>query len=392
MPWRKTAPMDQRTQFIADHLRETQTITELCDRYGVSRKTGYKWIARYRRLGPAGLEEHSRRPHRAPNQAADEIVAAILEARQRHPGWGGKKLRALLQRRHPRWTLPGRSTVCDILRRHGLVPTRRSRRRIGHPGKPTTIMGAPNAVWCADYKGQFKTGDGRYCYPLTVTDGFSRYLLGCQGLGSTAGAEAQPVFTRLFKEYGLPLRIRTDNGVPFATTTLARLSKLSAWWVRLGVLPEFIEPGRPDQNGRHERMHRTLKAATTRPAAGSLAAQQRRFNAFRDEFNHERPQEALDQQTPASYYTLSARAMPTKLPALEYPDRFEVRYVSANGGIRWNRRWVNVSTVCIGEYVGLEEVDDGIWNVYFGPLKLGRLLERHLRIEDAYGRLRRRTV
>lgn len=319
-------------------------------------------------------------------------MAAILEARQRHPVWGGKKLRALLQRRHPRWTLPGRSTVCDILRRHGLVPTRRQRRRIGHPGKPTTIMGAPNAVWCADYKGQFKTGDGRYCYPLTVTDGFSRSLLGCQGLGSTAVAEAQPVFTRLFKEYGLPLRIRTDNGVPFATTTLARLSKLSAWWVRLGILPEFIEPGRADQNGRHERMHRTLKAATMRPAAGSLGAQQRRCNAFREEFNHERPHEALDQQTPATCYHPSPRPMPDRLPPLEYPDRFEVRYVSANGGIRWNRRWVNVSTVCVGEYVGLEEIDDGIWNVYFGPLRLGRLLERHMRIEDAYGRLKRRYV
>jgi len=384
--------MDQRTQFIADHLRETQTITELCDRYGVSRKTGYKWIDRYLRLGPAGLEERSRRPHRAPNQTADEIVAALLEARHRHPVWGGKKLRALLQRRHPRWTLPGRSTVCDILSRHGLVPTRRQRRRIGHPGKPTTIMAAPNAVWCADYKGQFKTGDGRYCYPLTVTDGFSRYLLGCQGLSSTTVAEAQPVFTRLFKEYGLPLRIRTDNGVPFATTTLARLSKLSAWWVRLGILPEFIEPGRPDQNGRHERMHRTLTAATTRPAAGSLGAQQRRFNGFREEVNHERPHEALDQQTPATCYHQSPRPMPDRLPPLEYPDRFEVRYVSANGGIRWNRRWVNVSTVCVGEYVGLEEIDDGIWNVYFGPLRLGRLLERHMRIEDAYGRLRRRHV
>ena len=392
MPWRTTAPMDQRTQFIADHLRETQTITALCDRYGISRKTGYKWIARYLRLGPAGLEEHSRRPHRAPNQTADEIVAAILEARHRHPAWGGKKLRALLQRRHPRWTLPGRSTVCDILSRHGLIPTRRQRRRLGHPGKPTTIMGAPNAVWCVDYKGQFKTGDGRYCYPLTVTDGFSRYLLGCQGLGSTAVAEAQPVFTRLFKEYGLPLRIRTDNGVPFATTTLARLSKLSAWWVRLGILPEFIEPGRPDQNGRHERMHRTLKAATTRPAAGSLGAQQRRFNAFREAFNHVRPHEALEQQTPAACYHPSPRPMPDRLPPLEYPDRFEVRYVSANGGIRWNHRWVNVSTVCVGEYVGLEEIDDGIWNVYFGPLRLGRLLERHMRIADAYGRLKRRYV
>jgi putative transposase len=392
MPWRDASPMDQRTQFIAEHLRGGRTITELCDDYGVSRKTGYKWIERYLRHGAAGLEERSRRPRRAPNQTAEEIVTAILEARHRHPSWGGKKLLALLHKRHPRWLLPGRSTACDILSRHGMVPTRRHRRRIGHPGKPTTRILAPNDVWGADYKGQFRTGDGRYCYPLTVTDGFSRYLLGCQGLPSTAVAGAKPVFTRLFQEYGLPTRIRTDNGVPFATTTLARLSKLSAWWVRLGILPEFIEPGRPDQNGRHERMHRTLKAETTRPAAGSLAAQQRRFNDFRDEFNQERPHEALDQQTPASCYVPSTRAMPATLPPLEYPDRFEVRYVSANGGIRWNRRWVNVSTVCIGEYVGLEEIDDGIWNVYFGPLKLGRLLERRLRIEDAYGRLRRRTV
>ena len=222
-----------------------------------------------------------------------------------------------------------------------------------------------------------------------MADGFSRYLLGCQGLSSTAVAEAKPVFTRLFKEYGLPKRIRTDNGVPFATNTLARLSSLSAWWVRLGILPELIEPGKPQQNGRHERMHRTLKDETTRPAAASLAAQQRKFNVFREEFNQERPHEALDQQTPASCYRASAREMPEKLPPLEYPDRFEVRYVSANGGIRWNREWINVSTVCIGEYVGLEEIDNGIWNVYFGALKLGRLIERHMKIEDAFGRLAR---
>jgi hypothetical protein len=222
-----------------------------------------------------------------------------------------------------------------------------------------------------------------------VTDGFSRYLLGCQGLNSTAVEEAKPVFARLFKEYGLPRRIRTDNGVPFATNTLARLSRLSAWWVRLGVLPELIEPGKPQQNGRHERMHRTLKAEATRPAAASLPAQQRKFNTFRQEFNDERPHEALDQQTPATLYQPSAREMPNKLPPLVYPDRFEVRYVSGNGGIRWRCGWVNVSTVCIGEYLGLEEIDDGIWNVYFGPLKLGRLLERHMKIEDAYGRLLR---
>src|SRR5207247_5986076 len=191
-----------------------------------------------------------------------------------------------------------------------MVPRQRRRRRLGHPGKPTSQILAPNDVWSADYKGQFRTGDGRYCYPLTVADEFSRYLLGCQPLTSTAVDEAKPIFTRLFHESGLPTRMRSDNGVPFATTTLARLSKLSAWWVRLGILPELIEPGHPEQNGRHERMHRTLKAETTRPAAGSLAAQQRRFNIFREEFNHERPHEALDQETPAACYAPSPRPMP----------------------------------------------------------------------------------
>jgi len=384
--------MDQRTQFIADYLRETLSITELCDLYGISRKTGYKWIERYLRLGPAGLTERSRRPAHCPNATAPGIVEAFLGVRHRHPSWGAKKLLTIVQQRHPRWELPARSTVCDILSRNGMVPRKRNRRRIGHPGKPTSSILAPNDVWSADFKGQFKTGDGIYCYPLTVTDGYSRYLLGCQALYTTAVSDAKPVFTRLFKEFGLPRRIRTDNGVPFATHTLARLSSLSAWWVRLGVLPELIEPGKPQQNGRHERMHKTLKAEATVPPAGNLAAQQRRFNRFREEFNHERPHEALDQQTPASVYIASARPMPNKLPPLEYPDRFEVRYVSANGGIRWNRDWVNVSIVCAGEYVGLEEIDDGIWNVYFGPLKLGRLHERHMRIEDEYGRLTRHKV
>jgi transposase InsO family protein len=384
--------MDQKTQFIADYLREVLSVTELCDLYGISRKTAYKIIDRYLRQGPAGLEERSRRPHNSPNHTPQEIEQALLEARRRHPSWGGKKLLTIVHRRHPRWDLPHRSTVCEILSRNGMVPKKRRRRHIGHPGKPTSSILAPNDLWSADFKGQFKTGNGLYCYPLTVTDNYSRYLLVCQALSSTAVDEARPVFTRLFKEYGLPRRIRTDNGVPFATSTLARLSKLSAWWVRLGVMPEFIEPGKPQQNGRHERMHLTLKNETTHPPAGSLAAQQRKFNVFVEEFNNDRPHEALDQQTPASCYQPSRREMPNKLPPLVYPDRFEVRYVSANGGIRWNRDWVNVSTVCIGEYVGLEEIDNGIWNVYFGPLKLGRLNERLMRIEDQYGQLKRHNV
>ena len=389
MPWRHTSPMDQKTQFIADYLRRTLSITELCELYSVSRKTGYKWIERYLTSGPSGLEDRSRKPCSSPNQTPQYIVDAFIELRCRHPSWGAKKLLSILQKRHPSWALPGRSTVCDILRRHGLVPKKRHQRHIGHPGKPTTLIAAPNDVWSADFKGQFKTGDGLYCYPLTVADGYSRFLLGCQALSSTRVAAAKPVFTRLFKEFGLPKRIRTDNGVPFATNTLGRLSQLSAWWVRLGILPEFIEPGKPQQNGRHERMHRTLKAETTRPPARTRRAQQSKFDHFREEFNCQRPHEALDMRTPAACYEPSPRKMPHKPPPLEYPDRFEVRYVSANGGIRWNHQWVNVSHVCVGEYVGLEEIDDGVWNVYFGPLKLGRLLERHMRIEDAYGRLKR---
>lgn len=392
MPWSQTLPMDQKVQFIADVLRGSLSITELCDRYGISRKTGYKWINRYLRAGPGALQDRSRRPRRSPNETPPHIVAAILEMRRRHPHWGAKKLLARIHKQHPSWSLPVRSTVCDILSRAGMVPEKRQRRRIGHPGKPSNSILAPNDTWCADFKGQFRAGDGQYCYPLTVTDGYSRFLLACQGLASTRVELAKPVFARLFKEYGLPKRIRTDNGVPFATNTLARLSSLSAWWVRLGVLPELIEPGKPQQNGRHERMHRTLKAEATRPPAGNLCAQQRRFNRFIHEFNNERPHEALDQQTPASLYQPSIRQMPERLPTLEYPDRFEIRYVSANGGIRWNRGWVNVSIVCVGEYVGLEEIDDGVWDVYFGTLKIGRLLERHMRIEDAFGRLKRHHV
>jgi transposase InsO family protein len=379
--------MHQRTLFIADHLRGTRSITELCTEYGISRKTAYKWIDRFIRRGPAGLDDHSRKPHSSPHATEPAVVEALVLLRHRHPTWGAKKLIAFLRRRHPDWKLPGLSVACALLKRRGLVRRRSARRKIGHPGKPNSIITSANHVWCADFKGQFRMGNGRYCYPLTVTDGYSRFLLGCKGLPDTSVAGAKPVFKKLFEEYGLPQFIRTDNGVPFATNTLARLSKLSAWWVRLGVLPQLIEPGNPQQNGSHERMHRTLKAEATRPAAAAMRSQQMRFDHFQREFNTQRPHEALDQRTPVELYQPSSRPMPVTLPPLEYPDRYEVRYVSANGGIRWNKQWVNVSSTCIGEYVGLEEIDDGIWDVYFGRLKLGRLLERRMKIEDAYGRL-----
>jgi putative transposase len=390
MPWSQTSPMDQKTQFIAAYLRDRLSMTELCELYGVSRKTGYKWVDRDLTHGPQGLEARSRRPSTSPRHTPDHVVAAILEARQRHPSWGAKKLVSILSTRHPRWPWPARSTACDILNRHGLVPKKRQRRAIGHPGKPTSHIGAPNEVWSADFKGHFTTGDGRYCYPLTITDGYSRFLLSCQALSSTSVAEAKPVFTRVFKEFGLPQRIRTDNGVPCATNTLGRLSQLSAWWVRLGILPQFIEPGKPHQTGRHERMHRTLKAETTRPPGANLRAQQQKFNHFREEFNHERPHEALDLRTPAACDDPSPRTMPHQLPPLAYPDRFEVRDVSAHGGLRWHHQWVTVSHVGVGAYVGLEEIDEGVRNIDCGPLTLGRWLERHRRLEEAYGRRTRR--
>ena len=251
-------------------------------------------------------------------------------------------------------------------------------------------MDAPNAVWTTDFKGQFRLGDGTLCYPLTIADGYSRFLLSCQALTSTRVLESRPIFIRAFQEYGLPIRIRSDNGVPFATQALGRLSTLSIWWIRLGILPDLIEPASPQQNGRHERMHRTLKRECTRPPRHSRRAQQHCFSAWRDEFNTLRPHEALEDVTPASHYTASPRPYPARLPSLEYPSHYEVRRVSTNGGIRWHKQWVNISQTLGGEYIGLVEIDDAEWDVYFGPLRLGRLHERTLQVEDALGRHYRR--
>ena len=331
--------MDQRVQFIAEYQRAVFDIAELARRYGISRKTAYKWIERYEIGGPAGLVDRSRRPAHCPHRTPPATIAALLEVRRHHPTWGAKKLLKVVATRQPTWTLPARSTVCDLLDRAGLITAPGRRRVPAHPGRPLIPMTAPNGTWTADFKGQFKTRNGVYCYPLTVVDGFSRYLLACHGLLSTAIATAQPIFLHLFQEYGLPGIIRTDNGVPFATTALGRLSTLSVWWIRLGILPELIAPASPQQNGRHERMHRTLKAEATRPPSGNLQAQQVRFNRFRHEYNDDRPHEALDQETPGSVYQPSPRALPQTLAPLEYPGHFEVRLVSRNSGIRWKKHW-----------------------------------------------------
>lgn len=384
MPWTEATPMDHRLQFVAEAKRTDESFTALCARYGVAPKTGYKWLARYEAEGPAGLHERSRRPRTSPAATPPAVADALLELRRRHPTWGGKKLLAVLARRRPRLVLPAPSTVAALLKHAGLVTAPRRRRALGHPGRPMAAMDAPNAIWTADFKGEFKTRDGVYCYPLTVCDGYSRYLLACRGLPSTATAGARPVFERLFREYGLPARIRSDNGVPFATIALARLSTLSVWWLRLGILPDLTEPSSPQQNGRHERMHRTLKAEATRPAAATMAAQQRVFDRFRREYNTERPHEALDQATPASRYAASPRPYPRRLPAPEYPVHWEVRRVSRNGGVRWGVDWVNVSHVLAEEYVAFEEVAEGLWQVYFGPLRIGRFHEPLRKIVDQH--------
>lgn len=392
MPWEEQLPMDQKTQFVSEYLRGTVALAELCRRYNISRKTGYKWTGRYDASGPSGLEDRTRRPHTSPTQTPDAVRAAIIEARRHHPTWGAKKLLKVLSAADPDAAWPSRRTTNQILAREGLQRRRVRPRKPGHPGKPTTVASAPNQLWCVDFKGEFKTLDGRYCYPLTVTDAFSRYLICCRGLLSTGSEPAQAIFTQLFRRYGLPERIKSDNGTPFASTALGRLSQLSVGWIVRGIVPELIVPGKPQQNGQHERMHRVLKAETTRPPSANLSAQQRRFDRFRREYNDVRPHEALGLETPATLFTASPRRLDEAAATVSYPPHFETRLVSTNGGIRWNAKWVAVTTTCAGHHIGLEAVDHGIWDVYFGPIKLGRLLEDRLRIEDDRGRSTRRHV
>ena len=390
MPWKEVSPMSERSRFIRDCLSTEWSMAELCDSYGISRKTGYKWLNRFCEEGKPGLTDRSRAPLSCPHKTPDHIVELIIEARNHHPSWGPKKLLAILSKKHPDYPWPAQSTTAGILSRNGLIKPRRRTRRPGHPGRPDTAMNQPNEIWTIDFKGQFRTRDGNYCYPLTVADGYSRYLLGCQALLSPCYKDTRRIMVGLFRQYGLPSIIRSDNGTPFASAAIGRISRLSVWWLRLGIYPELIEPAHPEQNGRHERMHRTLKAETTKPPAGNRNAQQRRFNTFQRTYNQERPHEALGQNTPASVYTPSNTRFTDDPEPFQYPGHFEVRKVSKNGGIRWNFKWVNVSHVLGGEHVGLEEVDNYLWNVYLGPLWLGRFHEKELRIEDALGRKQRR--
>jgi len=380
MPWQERSPMDLRMRFVTEWQSGCWTMTELCADYQVSRKTGYKWADRYERSGPSGLHDRSRRPHASPLATDPELVDRLVALRRRHPRWGAKKLLVVAARRDPQADWPSRTTVCDLLKARGLVSPRRRPDRPAPAASPPAPITRINEVWTTDFKGEFLTGDGVYCYPLTLRDGFSRFVLRCDALAGHTYDATRRRFERAFAEYGLPDRMRSDNGGPFASTGLARLSRLSVWWMRLGIVPERIALGHPEQNGSHEQFHSVLKAATTRPPAPNARAQQRRFDRFCFEYNHERPHEALADDVPASRYQPSARPMPRRLLPLEYPGHLELRRVSTIGQISWRNALIFVSEALAGEDVGLEEVDDGLWTIRFASVVLGRFDERHRRI------------
>jgi transposase InsO family protein len=364
--------MSQRQEFIRHYGTRRYTVAELCHGFGISEKTGYKWLRRFAAEGLAGLADRSHVPHIAPHQLVPALAEQILALRGAHPTWGPRKLHQRLRVLEPERPWPVPSTIGALLQRHGLVRPRRRAHRWAPVDLPLSQPAAPNDVWTADFKGEFRLRTGAYCYPLTVADAYSRFLLGCTGATTTASARAARVFRRLFQTYGLPRVIRTDNGVPFASPlALGRLSPLAVWWIRLGIRPERIAPGQPQQNGQHERMHRTLKAEATRPASPSAPAQQARFDHFRAEYNTERPHEALQLQTPASRYVASPRRYPRTVPEPEYPAHVQVQRVRQNGLIKWRDHLVFLSSVLVGEPIGIEETSSTESQIRFGPLVLG---------------------
>ena len=375
----ETNVADERLQFVRDFKSGHWSMTELCERYGVTRPTGYKWVARHQAGGDRGLVERSRAPHTCPHRTSDDVEALVVAARRQY-GWGAKKLLKVLSTRHPALSWPARSTLNEVLDRHHLLRKNRRRRKWAHPGAAALETDHPNQVWPADFKGQFKTGDGQYCYPLTVTDHFSRALLVCRGLRSVKTALAQPVFRALFREIGLPDAIRTDNGAPFASTGIHGLSALNVWWMQLGIVHQRIPPSSPQENGQHGRLHRELKRETTRPASSTLRAQQRRFEAFRTRYNDERPHEGIGDRTPSSLWTPPSRIYPEQITPPLYPAHMEVRRLSTAGTFRLHAQQPFLSKTLSGEDIGLEEVGDGIWNIVYYRTLLGKIDERSLMI------------
>lgn len=370
MPWKESGLMVQRANFVS-RLEAGERMIDLCAEYGISRKTGYKLLERFKRYGELGFLDRSRRPEKLARLTATEVERSIVSLRREHPTWGAAKLREILLKRCPHLRIPVRSTIHEILDRNGLVEKRKRGR-----GKacPTDLRKAdnPNDLWCADFKGQFRLGDRSYCYPLTISDQVSRYLLCCEGMSRISEDSAQDAFEIIFREYGLPRAIRTDNGVPFSSRGLMGLSKLSVWWLRLGIELERIQPGHPEQNGRHERMHLTLKQDTTRPPGNNLLQQQERFDCFTEIYNHERPHEALEMKSPSAVYKKSMRPFPEALEEPDYPEHDLVCYVNQSGSVypRGMRNF-SLSSVLVGQKVGFKQVEEKLWQVSFMNIDLG---------------------
>ena len=372
--------MDERVRFVA-RLLDGEKMARLCAEFGISRKTGYKLFDRYKRVGVSGLTDRSRRPYRHAKQLPMAVEKSIVRLKRDYPSWGAPKIRERLKRRWPEIACPAISTVHAVLDRHGLV--RRRRRRVRIPLSPTPLSdaAAPNALWCADYKGEFLLANHRYCYPLTISDYASRFVLACEALSNTQERYAFGVFERAFQDFGLPAGIRTDNGVPFASAhALYGLSKLAVWWLRLGIRLERITPGHPEQNGRHERMHLTLKTEATRPASSNVLQQQGRFDAFVRRYNEERPHQALDMKTPAELYTPSPRAY-RGLDELEYPFHDWTAVVTHCGRLCYQGRKINISQVFAGQKLGVKQTGDQVWLVTFMHYDLGFFDDETCRLE-----------
>jgi len=381
MPWKETCLMDEKIKFIAMVKSDIYSFALTCRQFDISRKTGYELLARYEAEGEMALVARSRAPHSHPNAISEALARKLLDIKATHVRFGPRKARDYLVNLGYRGAVPAASTIGELYKRHGLVRPRAKRRARSAPSsEPLRHASAPNIVWSADFKGHFRMRNGRWCYPLTLSDNASRYLLVCQGLAHPTAAAVWPHFERAFRHYGLPAALRTDNGAPFASTALGGLTRLSVWLLKLGIALERIAPGRPDQNGRHERMHRTLKDHID-PPQRNLAAQQDDLERFQRHYNEERPHEALGGVPPARKYRTSTRAYPSRVKPPEYDSHIEVRRVRTNGQIKWHGKRVFVSEALIGEPVGLRQIDESCWQLLFCAMPLGVINERMGTIE-----------
>lgn len=370
MPWKESSVVDERMRFVLEQERGLHTMTELCAAYNITRETGYYWLRRYQQGGLEALQDLRRAPRQHPNQTPEEIEQVVLELRRAHMSWGPRKLKRVLERQRPQQPWPAASTIGQMLAREGLAVPRKKRRRTAAYSEPFATADAPNRVWCADFKGWFRTQDGARIDPLTISDAYSRCLLRCQSVDKTNTERVRAIFEAAFRECGMPEAIRTDNGAPFASPAITGLSRLAVWWMKLGIVPERIAAGHPEQNGRHERMHRTLKQETASPPARDRRAQQRSFDRFRREYNEQRPHEALQMETPDSVYRPSPRPYPARVPEPAYGSAFQVRRVREHGQFRWKSENVFLSGTLEGESIGLLAEDDRLYTVYFAAFPI----------------------